>query len=69
METKLIRFVKETFELDTGKKVTIEAYEYEVIGRDYATLGIEGLGRMEMTRRDLVQLTNILNRVTERIDW
>jgi len=53
---------KWTFELNTGQKVIIEAYECGDVG-----LEIEGVGRMKMKSRDLIQLTNILNHVMDTI--
>lgn len=66
---KLLRHVKETLELETVT-VNVEAYEYEGYGfDDYAVLEIEGVGRVELTRRDLPKLAKFLNEVTDIIDW
>jgi hypothetical protein len=57
-------------ELETAT-VSVEAYEYDGFD-DYAVLeieGVEGVGRVELTRRDLPKLAKFLNEVTDIIDW
>lgn len=67
MDAKLIRYVSESFDLNT-RRVTIEIYEYGD-SRDYVVVEIQGVFRMKMSRGEWVQLGNIMNRVTERMGW